>query len=54
MRAAIAVASILVALCTRAAAQGQVLPLSGDDQQRITKLLVHLDSSTGKVLGGSS
>ena len=39
MRAAIAVASIFVALCTRATAQGQVLPLSDDDQQRITKLL---------------
>ena len=67
MRGAIAVASILVAPCTRVVAQGHMLPLSDDDQQCITKLLgaviqedleafgiVHLDSSMGKVLGGSS
>ena len=36
MRGAIAVASIVVALCTRVVAQGHVLPLS-DDGQCITE-----------------
>ena len=39
MRTAVVVASVLVALCGRAAAQGQVLPLPDGDQQRISKLL---------------
>jgi len=37
MRGAIAVASIVVALCTRVVAQGHVLPLSDDDGQCITE-----------------
>src|SRR5689334_15296803 len=39
MRVFVVIGSIVVALCGRAAAQGQVLPLPADDQQLIAKLL---------------
>ena len=51
MRAFVVAASIVVALCGLAAAQGQALPLPADDQDRITKLLG--DGVVGQALPSS-